>query len=79
MSWWFKNVALLLAVCAAAMESRAADLLPVADQKHNDPPRNSLMVFGGAMSSTTLGRTLVVNKIPSTGQRTFDNYILIRP
>lgn len=76
MRWWLKSVALLLAVCTADTESRAADLFAVADRTDSTPPRNSLMVFGGAMSATTLGRTLVINQIPSTSQRTFDNYIV---
>src|ERR1019366_4663907 len=76
MGLWFKCVALLLAVCGSRMEAQAADLSSVANQADNPLPRNSLMVFGGAMSATTLGRTLVINQIPATSQRTFDNYIV---
>jgi hypothetical protein len=76
MRLWFKSVAVLLAVCALDLESRAADLSPVADQTDSTPPRNSLMVFSGVMSTTTLGRTLVINQIPATSNRTFDNYIV---
>jgi hypothetical protein len=76
MGWWLRRAALLLAICMAGPESHAADLLAVTDLMDSAPLRNSLMVFGGAMSATTLGRTLVLNQIPWTSQRSYDNYIV---
>jgi hypothetical protein len=79
MSAYLKSTALLFVLCAFDVKPHAAELVSVIsliDPASSASPRNSLMAFGGPMSSTTLGRTLVLNKIPATSERTFDNDIV---
>jgi hypothetical protein len=79
---WLCAIAALFAACIAA-QSRAADFsdyVSVIDPTDGASRLNSVMLFGGRMSTTNLASTLLFNRVSVFGlspyQPYYDNYIV---